>query len=397
MAKRLILFLLLFLISDIYFYQAVVTLFSGSSIPIFYWFVDVLIIVSIVSIIYLRQRISDIQRIASILITAMLLVFIPKLFSFPILFIEDIGRLFRGFPARSVYVSEIVVFIAVAIFLAIVFGLTRGRHLYRVRKEILYFSDLPEAFDGFTITQLSDIHSGSLSNIRGVQKGIDLANAQNSDVLLFTGDLVNNMASEMDPWIDTFTGLKASYGKYSVLGNHDYGDYIKWNNVSSKEANLQRLKEIHREMGFNLLLNEAVTLQKQGQRIALIGVENWGKGGFHQFGNLTQATEDIPIDSFKILMSHDPSHWDAVTVDHEKHVHLTLAGHTHGMQFGIEVFGFKWSPIQYFYKQWAGLYQRDGKFLYVNRGFGFHGLKGRVGVWPEITVLTLKRSDSATA
>ncbi|UIR54799.1 metallophosphoesterase [Sphingobacterium sp. SRCM116780] len=394
MTQRLILILLLFLVGDIYFYQAVVTLSSNSLIPVFYWIIDVLLLITLIGIIFLRQRISDIQRIASILITTMLLIFIPKLFAFPILFVEDIGRLFRGFPSRSVYVSEVVVIFAGAIFLAIVFGLTRGRHFYRVRKEILYFSDLPEAFDGFTITQLSDIHSGSFSNSKGVQKGIDLANAQNSDLLLFTGDLVNNMASEMDPWIDIFTVLKAPYGKYSVLGNHDYGDYVKWTSISLKEANLRRLKEIHREMGFKLLLNEAVTLHKQGERIALIGVENWGKGGFHQFGNLSEAAMDIPADSFKILMSHDPSHWDAVTVDHEKHVHLTLAGHTHGMQFGIELFGFKWSPIQYFYKQWAGLYQRDGKFLYVNRGFGFHGLKGRVGVWPEITVLTLKRSKT---
>lgn len=392
MAQRLILILLLFLIGDIYFYQVIITLFSNPLIHVIYWLIDIVVLGAIIVTIFLRKRISDIQRYASSLITAMLLIFIPKLFSVPILLLEDIGRLFRSFPPRNFYVSELVAVLAGIVFLAIIFGLTRGRHFYRVRKEILHFSDLPEAFDGFTITQLSDIHSGSLSNIKGVQKGIDLANAQNSDLLLFTGDLVNNMASEMDPWIDLFTTLKAPYGKYSVLGNHDYGDYTKWSSTSLKEANLMRVKEIHSEMGFKLLLNEAVLLHKHGQRIALVGVENWGKGGFHQFGNLNQATAAIPADSFKILMSHDPSHWDAVTVDHAKHVHLTLAGHTHGMQFGIELFGFKWSPIQYFYKQWAGLYQRDGKFLYVNRGFGYHGLKGRVGVWPEITVLTLKRS-----
>lgn len=392
MAQRLILILLLFLVGDIYFYQAIVTLFSNSLIHVIYWVIDILVLIAIIATVILRQRISDIQRYAATLITAMLLIFIPKLFSIPILLLEDIGRIFRNFPPRNFYVSELVVILAGAVFLAIIFGLTRGRHFYRVRKEILYFPDLPEAFDNFTITQLSDIHSGSLSNIKGVQKGIDLANAQNSDLLLFTGDLVNNLASEMDSWIDLFTTLKAPYGKYSVLGNHDYGDYVKWSSTSLKEANLLRVKEIHHEMGFKLLLNEAVLLHRHGQSIALVGVENWGKGGFHQFGNLNQATGAIPADSFKILMSHDPSHWDAVTVDHEKHVHLTLAGHTHGMQFGIELFGFKWSPIQYFYKQWAGLYQRDGKFLYVNRGFGYHGLKGRVGVWPEITVLTLKRT-----
>lgn len=391
MAKRLILILLLFLVADVYFYQAVSTLTQNTWIRTIYWSVDVLLFAGIIAIVFLRKAGNNLQRFIPMLITAMLVIFIPKLFSFPILLAEDIVRLLRGFPARSLYVSEATLALAVIMILIILFGLTRGKHFYRVRKETLYFPDLPEVFDGFTITQLSDIHSGSLNDIKGVQKGIDLANAQNSDLLLFTGDLVNNMATEMDPWIPYFTKLKAPYGKYSVLGNHDYGDYIRWDNKEAKEANLNRLKEVHAETGFRLLLNEAVIINKQGQSIALVGVENWGKGGFHQYGDLKEATAHIPNDAFKILMSHDPSHWDEVTVDHNQHVHLTLAGHTHGMQFGIELFGFKWSPIQYFYKQWAGLYQRDGKYLYVNRGFGYHGLKGRVGVWPEITVLTLKR------
>ncbi|MGJ1283813.1 metallophosphoesterase [Sphingobacterium spiritivorum] len=391
MAKRLFLILLLFLVADVYFYQAVSTLTQNTWIRAIYWSVDVLLFAGIIAIVFLRKAGNNLQRFIPMLITAMLVIFIPKLFSFPILLAEDIVRLLRGFPARSLYVSEATLALAVIMILIILFGLTRGKHFYRVRKETLYFPDLPEVFDGFTITQLSDIHSGSLNDIKGVQKGIDLANAQNSDLLLFTGDLVNNMATEMDPWIPYFTKLKAPYGKYSVLGNHDYGDYIRWDNKEAKEANLNRLKEVHAETGFRLLLNEAVIINKQGQSIALVGVENWGKGGFHQYGDLKEATSHIPDDAFKILMSHDPSHWDEVTVDHNQHVHLTLAGHTHGMQFGIELFSFKWSPIQYFYKQWAGLYQRDGKYLYVNRGFGYHGLKGRVGVWPEITVLTLKR------
>ncbi|WP_293915861.1 MULTISPECIES: metallophosphoesterase [unclassified Sphingobacterium] len=391
MAKRLILILLLFLVADIYFYQAITTLTESTWIRTIYWSVDVLLFSGIIAIVFLRRAGNNLQRFIPVLITAMLVIFIPKLFSFPILLAEDMVRLFRGFPARSIYVSEATLALAVIMVLIILFGLTRGKHFYRVRKETLFFPDLPEVFDGFTITQLSDIHSGSLNDIKGVQKGIDLANAQNSDLLLFTGDLVNNMASEMDPWIPYFTKLKAPYGKYSVLGNHDYGDYIRWDNKEAKEANLNRLKQVHAETGFRLLLNEAVIINKQGQSIALVGVENWGKGGFHQYGDLKEATSHIPDDAFKILMSHDPSHWDEVTVDHNQRVHLTLAGHTHGMQFGIELFGFKWSPIQYFYKQWAGLYQRDGKYLYVNRGFGYHGLKGRVGVWPEITVLTLKR------
>jgi hypothetical protein len=322
----------------------------------------------------------------------MLLSFIPKLTVAPVLLLEDLTRPFRGFPPRVHWVSELAVWLAAVPLISLVFGLTRGRHHYKVRRETLYFSDLPEAFDGFTITQLSDIHSGSFSSQKGVEKGVALANAQKSDLILFTGDLVNNKASEMDRWIPTFSKLKAPYGKYSVLGNHDYGDYVSWDNKADKQANLKRLKQVHHDIGFRLMLNEATMIEKDGQSIALIGVENWGKGGFHKYGDLDKAAAGIADESFKILMSHDPSHWDAVTLDHYHNINLTLSGHTHGMQFGIELFGFKWSPIKYVYKQWAGLYQKKGQYLYVNRGFGFLGLKGRIGIWPEIAVITLKRA-----
>ncbi|RPD41265.1 metallophosphoesterase [Chitinophaga barathri] len=393
MARRLLLMLLIFVVSDIYFYQAIVTLTGSPLIHLVYWLIDISLFAGILFIVFVRRTGSNAQRFIAILMSAMLLMFIPKVFSSLVLLAEDIVRVFEGFPPRSIYVSEAAAVLAGIFFLIILFGLTRGRHFYKVKKETLYFPDLPEAFDGFTITQLSDVHSGSLSDVKGVQKGLDMADAQNSDLLLFTGDLVNNMASEMTPWIPLFAKLKAPYGKYSVLGNHDYGDYIRWESKTAKDANLNHLKEIHSEIGFKLLLNESVTISKHGQSIALIGVENWGKGGFHKYGDLKRATAGVPDNAFKILMSHDPSHWDEVTVDHDQHVHLTLAGHTHGMQFGIELFGFKWSPVKYVYKQWAGLYQQGGKYLYVNRGFGYHGLKGRVGIWPEITVLTLKRGD----
>jgi predicted MPP superfamily phosphohydrolase len=304
--------------------------------------------------------------------------------------IEDISRVFRGFPQRTVGVSELTLGIAGVLFLIVLFGITRGRHFYRVKRETIYFPDLPEAFDGFTITQITDVHSGSFTNAEGVQKGLDLVNAQHSDVILFTGDLVNNKAAEMDPWIPAFAGLKAPLGKFSVLGNHDYGDYIQWATPEDKRANLARLKQVHSEIGFRLMLDESITLRKDGQSITLLGVENWGKGGFHKYGDLNKATANVPDNAFKVLMSHDPSHWEGVTLDHHQHVHLTLSGHTHGMQFGIDLFGFKWSPVKYVYKQWAGLYQQKGRFLYVNRGFGFLGLKGRIGMWPEVTVITLK-------
>jgi len=393
MVKKLFLIVLVFMLGDIYFFQAVSTVFRSQVIHSIYWWVDLLLVGGVFIVIFLRRSGHDVQHMAGVLISSFLTVFIPKLLALPVLLAEDAVRVLRGFPIRNTYISEMALLWAMLILILIVFGLTKGRHFYRVRQQILYFPDLPEDFDGFRITQLSDIHSGSLSNVKAVKRGIDLVNAQRSDLVLFTGDLVNNKASEMEPWISDFGVLQAPFGKFSVLGNHDYGDYVRWENADSKALNLRRLKDIHHEMGFRLLTNESITIQKGSDSISLIGVENWGKGGFHQYGDLDKATARLPKDSFKILMSHDPSHWEQVTLNHHTHVHLTFAGHTHGMQFGIELFGFKWSPIQYFYEQWAGLYHKDGKYLYVNRGFGYHGLKGRIGIWPEITVITLKRSD----
>jgi len=391
MKQRIPFIVALWLLIDLYFFQAVQTLTANHFILWGYWLYDLLTGTAILYVALSSGLSRKFPALISFLMTLMLISFIPKLCAIPILLLEDITRLFRGFPPRSTWVSELALIIAAIPFVGLLFGLTHGRHYYQVKKETLRFADLPDAFEGFTITQLSDIHSGSFSSEKGVEKGIALVNEQNSDLILFTGDLVNNRATEMDPWIPAFSTLKASYGKFSVLGNHDYGDYMKWESKGHKQANLTRLKKVHQEIGFRLLLNEAVTIEKDGQHIALIGVENWGKGGFHKYGDLDKATANVPEDAFRILMSHDPSHWDAITLDHEHHIHLTLAGHTHGMQFGIELFGFKWSPIKYVYRQWAGLYQKNGKYLYVNRGFGFLGLKGRVGIWPEITVITLMK------
>jgi predicted MPP superfamily phosphohydrolase len=386
MKKRVPAIVLLWLIIDMYFFAAVQTLTANTTIYLIYWLFDGLLAATIVFSAFTGKT-----KVISWLMALMLLSFVPKLIGSIVLLLEDVTRLFRGFPPHSVGVSQFVLIIAGVFFLLLLFGVTRGRHYYKVRRETLYFPDLPEEFDGFTITQLSDIHSGSFSDAEGVQKGLDLVNAQQSDMILFTGDLVNNHAAEMDPWIPAFAKLQAPYGKYSVLGNHDYGDYMRWDNLNDKDANLVRLKNVHKEIGFRLLLNESLTIDKNSESLALIGVENWGKGGFHKYGDLEKAAARVPDDAFKVLMSHDPSHWDAVTMGHHQHVHLTLSGHTHGAQFGFELFGFKWSPIKYVYKQWAGLYEQSGKYLYVNRGFGFLGLKGRIGIWPEIAVLTLKR------
>lgn len=394
MKKRVPFILAAWLLTDLYFFEVVKTLTHSSIILWGYWLLDVLVAFGVFYTVAIRKRNETSPMVVSVLMAAMLLLLVPKLFALPVLLLEDISRLFRGFPPRLIWVSCVALLFAAVPFASLLFGMTKGRHFYRVCRETLRFKDLPDAFDGFTITQLSDIHAGSFSSQKGVEKGLAMVNAQKSDVILFTGDLVNNQASEMDRWIPAFSQLKAPYGKYSVLGNHDYGDYIKWATKEHKYANLNRLKKIHEEIDFRLLLNEAVEIEKDGQSIALIGVENWGKGGFHKYGDLKKAAENVPDDAFKILLSHDPSHWDKVTLDHHQHIHLTLAGHTHGMQFGIELFGFKWSPVKYIYKQWAGLYQKNGKYLYINRGFGFLGFRGRLGIWPEITVITLKKIKS---
>lgn len=391
MKKRVPIVLLILVLADPYFYQAVKTLTANAVILNAYWLFDALLIAGLLLVMLTRSPTRTYPKLIGWLMGLVLVSLVPKVFALPVLLIEDLVRMLRGFPPRSMWVSWVALLVAAVPFIGLLYGMTRGRHDYRVHKETLTFSDLPEAFDGFTLTQLSDIHAGSFSSEKGVEKGISLVNKQHSDVILFTGDLVNNEASEMDRWIHSFAKLNADKGKYSVLGNHDYGDYKQWANGGDKDKNLNQLKNVHREIGFRLLLNEAIRIEKDGESISLIGVENWGKGGFHKYGDLQKATASVPDNAFKILMSHDPSHWNAVTLQHHKHIHLTLSGHTHGAQFGIELFGFKWSPIKYVYEQWAGLYERAGRYLYVNRGFGFLGLKGRVGIWPEITVITLKR------
>ena len=390
--RRLPFILLAWVIADVYFFQAVETLTANNMIVWGYWLIDVLIVAGFGILISLRRTSRQPTKLISWLMALILLTVVPKIIASPVLLLEDITRIFRHFPPRALWVSELALILAAVPFLGLLYGMTGGRHRYKVHKVTLKFDDLPEAFDGFTITQLSDIHAGSFTSRKGVEKGVAMVNRQNSDLLLFTGDLVNNQASEMEPWIETFSKLKAPFGKYSVLGNHDYGDYIKWESKQAQSANLSQLKKVHKEIGFKLLLNEATIIEKDSQSIALIGVENWGKGGFHKYGSLTKAAATVADEEFKILMSHDPSHWEAKTLENLKHIHLTLAGHTHGMQFGIELFGFQWSPVKYVYPQWAGLYKKNNKYLYVNRGFGFLGFKGRIGIWPEITVITLKKA-----
>lgn len=287
------------------------------------------------------------------------------------------------------WIGFALVVIAIAT-LIILYGIVKGKYAYRVINHQLYFSDLPDSFDGFKIAQISDVHAGSLKNKKAVKKGVDLINSQNADLFVFTGDLVNNEATEVEPWISLFSTINAPYGQYSILGNHDYGDYVKWPSETHKMNNLDRLKTYHKEMGFKLLLDEHIKLEKNEDRLILAGVENWGLG-FGQRGDLNKALEGTAANDFKILLSHDPSHWEVEVKDHPSSIHLTLSGHTHGMQFGIEAFGFKWSPVKYRYPHWAGIKETNQKFININRGFGFLGFSGRVGIWPEITIIELKK------
>jgi predicted MPP superfamily phosphohydrolase len=332
--------------------------------------------------------------------------FVTKLVFIIVLSLGDLGRFFVGifnmvsrsgdtngqpaFPGRRKFISEIAVLVAAVPFTSFFYAMFKGKYDYKLHKTTLYFDDLPDAFDGFTITQLSDIHSGSFDNTEAMQRGIDMAKAQKSDLFVFTGDLVNNAASEIEPYIDRFGQIKAPYGQFSILGNHDYGDYIHWDSLQEKAANLDKLKQHHKDLGYRLLLDENVTIEKGGQKISLIGIQNWGKG-FIQVGDLNKALEGVPKDAFKILLSHDPTHWEEQVRYNSNTIHLTLSGHTHGAQFGVEIPGFRWSPVKYRYVDWAGLVNEKNRYLYVNRGFGFLAFSGRLGIWPEVTVIELKK------
>lgn len=368
---------------------------SRAAVYFTFWLVNIGVLCSFIFNFYKVIPTGKFTLSFNAIFNAFLTLFVTKIVFVMILLAEDIFRMFlsiiSSYPSRSLIFSRIGLLLAAIPFFSFMFGVTRGKYHYKVRKTKLFFKDLPESFEGFTITQISDIHAGSLDNRKGVQRGIDLINAQKSDLFVFTGDLVNNHASEIEPWISVFKEIEAKHGKFSVLGNHDYGDYVRWNSVEQKNDNLNSLKESHAKLGFRLLLDDHVEIEKRGQRIALLGIENWGVG-FGQRGNLSKALKCLQPETFKILLSHDPSHWDAEVKNHPQNIHLTLSGHTHGMQFGIEVFGFKWSPVKYRYPNWAGLAQYNSRYLYVNRGFGFLGFAGRVGIWPEITVIELRKA-----
>jgi uncharacterized protein len=293
--------------------------------------------------------------------------------------------------SRSIFLQRTALLLGGTMLGGFMYGI-RNRYNYRIRRVQLSFKNLPAAFRGMKIVQISDVHSGSFDSHHAVQKGVEKIMEEKPDIIFFTGDLVNNKADEIQPYTDIFSKLTAPLGVYSTLGNHDYGDYVQWPSAEEKKKNLDWLKETHGKMGWRLLMNEHVVLEKGEDKIAIVGIENWGaKAGFPKYGKMTDAfaglrEKNIP---FKMLLSHDPSHWDAEVRKNYTDIDLTFAGHTHGMQLGVEIPGLKWSPVQYVYKKWAGLYQEGEQYLYVNRGFGFLGYPGRLGILPEITVVEL--------
>lgn len=414
--KNTIILVVILLLLDIYVFMAVRGILSDSSgrtrtiVFSIYWTLSALVLFTIVSLPYLNWQDWPVNTRSFVLTVIFGLVF-AKLLVAVFLLLDDVRRgvqwTFKKFSSgtavssdisnitRSRFLTQAALLMGGGLFATILYGIT-NRYNYRVHKIKLAFKNLPPAFKGLRIVQISDIHSGSLSNKEAVAKGIALIEAQKADIIFFTGDLVNDRALEMDNHMDTFSQIKAPMGVYSTLGNHDYGDYYAWpdrdaNGYSAQRTeNLEKVKALHGQLGWRLLMNEHVTLDRGGEQIALLGIENWSAmNRFPKYGDMKKAYAGASHLPFKILLSHDPTHWDAQVRTEYPDIDLTLAGHTHGMQFGVEIPGIRWSPAQYIYKEWAGLYKEGNQRLYVNRGFGFLGYPGRVGILPEITVIDL--------
>jgi hypothetical protein len=396
---------------DLYFFQALKTItqnINGKArlfIFISYWTVSVSAIVVLLILPYLHFEQQN-KLFRNTLFACIAGLFFAKLIASTIFLVDDVrrgiqwvaGKIFFSNTegealqagekiSRSLFLSWTGILMGGGLFGSLLYGFG-NKYRYQLRRIRLVFEKLPASFKGVKIVHISDIHSGSFTDKDAVRRGVEIVMNENPDLVLFTGDLVNNRADEMDDYMDVFSKIKAPMGVFSILGNHDYGDYTSWNSEEEKKANLKRLKQIHAEMGWRLLLDENAVLEKNGEAIALIGVQNIsGKARFKSYGNMTRAYRGVDPSHFKILMSHDPSHWDAEVRKFYTDIDLMLSGHTHGMQFGVEIPGFKWSPVQYVYKQWAGHYKEGVQQLYVNRGFGFIGYPGRVGILPEISVI----------
>ena len=406
-------FISMLLLLDTYFFQAIKTVSQPASpkmkaiIYSVYWAVTILSVAGFILFVFSEQPFLG-KKIRTYLFATIIGLFLAKLTASVFFMADDLRRgiqwlsgklLFNNTEAevgsegisRSAFLSWAGIAIGSTVFGSLVYGFS-NKYNYHVKKVKLNFSNLPPAFRGFKIAHISDIHSGSFTDKKAVIAGIKKIQEQQADLILFTGDLVNDRATEMHEYKDIFSQLTSPHGVFSILGNHDYGDYVTWPTEEgiSKQQNLLDLQKLHGELGWRLLMNEHVVLEKEKDQIALIGIENWSnKARFPKHGRMDLAYPGAEKYPFKILMSHDPSHWDAQVRTTYSDIDLTLSGHTHGMQFGVELPGFKWSPVQYVYKQWAGLYEEGKQKLYVNRGFGFIGYPGRVGILPEITIIEL--------
>ena len=418
MSIRILIVVLILFAIDVYVFQGVKVLTHQRTIQtqrfvhLLYWSVTTLCLGTI-----LFGQISDWHAWPKALRTysfaLIVIIYLSKIFVVVFLLLDDIVRLFRlifawlgiKFSSTQTTLSEpfrisrlnFLVktgFIIGSIpFFSMIYGMIGGAYNFRVKRVALRFPKLPDSFEGLKIVQISDLHTGSYMGTKHLSTAIDLVMKENADIIFFTGDLVNDLHTEALEFREVLMRLKAPLGVFSILGNHDYGDYYRWPDDESKKENLRLLKSFQGELGWKLLLNEHLYLEKNGERIGLIGVENFsGHRNFSHYGNMKLATENYEIQPLNILLSHDPSHWDAEITNKYKFVDLMLSGHTHGFQFGVEIPGFRWSPVQYFYKQWADLYKNENQYLYVNRGIGFIGYPGRVGILPEITVFELKKT-----
>jgi predicted MPP superfamily phosphohydrolase len=398
---------------DIYFFQALKVISHSASsrnktfIYTTYWAISIVAIIILLILPYIHFE-SQAKFARTTIFALIAGLFFAKLIASLFFIIDDVRRVFQWIVSklfssktpidnlkpeegisRSVFLSWTGMIMGGGLFGTLIYGFG-NKYNYEVKRVKLNYNNLPIAFKGLKIVHISDIHSGSFTDKKAVMKGVEKIIKEKPDLILFTGDLVNNHADEMIDYMDVFNKLNAPLGVYSTLGNHDYGDYIAWDNDEDKQANLEKLKQTHAKLGWRLLMNEHIVLEKDGDKIAVIGIENWSsKAQFHKYGDLKKAYDGSQFHPFKILLSHDPSHWKAQVLEEYPEIDLMLSGHTHGMQFGVEIPGFKWSPVQYVYKEWSGLYEKANQKLYVNRGFGFLGYPGRVGILPEITVLEL--------
>ena len=397
---RLFIFLAFLLIIDIYSFQAIKTV-SKKKVRLTYILVNGILYFLLFFQIFFVENVRE-SAFLTYNFTLLFILFVSKTILILFLFTEDILRVIKFLfskiqnkkidNSRRKFISNLSLAVAAIPIPIMIHGITRGRYNFKVVNHEISFKDLPKSFDGYTITHLSDFHCGSFESRSKLKYAIDLVNEQNSDLIAFTGDFVNNTYTEILPWIDELKKINSKDGKFSILGNHDYGDYYDWGTEENKKLGFKKLIEIQNELGFKVLRDESVHIKKNNEKISLVGVENWGDG-FKKKGDIDKAISDLDESDFKIVLSHDPSHWDKILVDHKEKFNLTLSGHTHGMQFGIEIPGFiKWSPVKYRYKYWAGLYERSNQFINVNRGFGVLGFPGRVGIWPEITVIKLKKA-----